>query len=184
MMYNHIIARRYAKGLLLSITDKNYDEILSELKAFARIYADPNKELQRLCEDPSFTPFDRKAVITKIAAKAGFHSLLLKFLLLLIDKGRIALIELIYLSFARMVDHKEGRIRVRITSASSMEDEEVDEIKNILGQISKKEVLAETAMEKGLLGGIRVETSGTVFDGTLRAKLSLLENLLLNDIGQ
>lgn len=183
MMYSHVVARRYAKGLLLSLKDHDLDEVLSQFKLFARIYGDASEDLKRLCEDPSFSPLDRWAVIKRIAEKAHFDSVFTTFLLLLIEKGRVALIELMYLSFARMVDEAKGRLRVRITSATPVVDEEVDAIKRTLEQVSKKEVVAETFMEKGLWGGIRVETAGALFDGTLKAKLGALESLLLNDIG-
>jgi len=182
MISSHVIARRYAKGLLLSLQDQSLDVVLDQFKAFARLYAD-TKDLRRLCEDPSFSPLDRKKIIDRITEMLQFDPIFHKFLLLLIQKSRIALIESIYLSFARMVDQKKGRLRVRITSATPVIDEEINEIKEILEHLSRKEIVAETSLEKGLMGGIRVETAGTVFDGTLKAKLSALENLLLNDIG-
>lgn len=183
MMYSHLIARRYARALLLSLKDHDLDEVLTQFKLFARLYNDASGDLQRLCEDPRFSPLNRRDVVKRIAEKAHFDPVLTTFLLLLIEKSRIALIELIYLSFARMVDEAKGRLRVRITSATPVIDEEIEAIKRTLQQVSKKEIVAETFMEKGLLAGTRVETAGAVFDGTLKAKLSALENLLLNDIG-
>src|SRR5258708_829245 len=118
MMYSHVIARRYAKGLLLSLKDQDLDEVLTQFKLFARSYGDASEDLRRLCEDPSFSPFDRRAVIKRLAEKAHFDPVFTTFLFLLVEKSRMALIELIYLSFARMVDEAKGRLRVRITSAT------------------------------------------------------------------
>lgn len=183
MIENHIIARRYARALLLSLKDQNLDPVLEQLGSFAHTYSS-SSNLVRLFEDPSFSPLDRRAVIKRIADKAKFDSIITNFLLLLVDKDRMPLILPIYLSFAEMVDKKQGRLRVKITSASPISEQEIEAIKETLKELSHKEIVAESVIDEKLLGGIRVETPGAVFDGTLKAKLSAIGNLLLNDIGQ
>lgn len=183
MMYDHVIARRYARALLMSLKGQKLDLVLEQLGSFAHLYAVGSKELQKLFTDPGFSPLDQRAVIKRIAEKSGLDHTLANFLLLLVNKDRMPLILSIYLAFADMVDKQEGRLRVKIASASPISEQELDEIKEILGQLSKKEILTESVVDEKLLGGIRVEAAGAVFDGTLKAKLSAIGNLLLNDIG-
>jgi F-type H+-transporting ATPase subunit delta len=184
MMYSLVIARRYARALLLSLRGENLDAVGEQLGALADLYEAGPKDFARLFIDPSFSPIDRRAVINQIAKHYHLNEMLHKFLLLLVNKDRMLLLPVISGAFLEMTDAYLGRLRVKIMSASPVEEGDIDAIKNCLKKASHKEILAETTIDDGLLAGIRVEASGAVFDGTLKAKLSAIESSLLRDIGQ
>ncbi|MCA9507385.1 MAG: ATP synthase F1 subunit delta [Myxococcales bacterium] len=170
MMYQQVIARRYAKGLLLSLNTDELDDVLSELKSFIDLIK-TSAELKRVFEDPSFSPLERRAVIDKIASQAKMHKNLHHFLLLVIDKNRIALIALMYEALVTLIDSQKARIRVKIISALPASQEEIREITDTLGASLKKTILVDSYVDPSLLGGMRIEVAGTIFDGSLKAKL-------------
>jgi len=91
----------------------------------------------------------------------------------------------IYEALTHMIDAEQGRLQVTILSATPVAESEIHEITQSLLQVSdKKEVRAKNLIDKNLLGGMRVEVDGAVFDATLKAKLSALKSKLLHEIGQ
>lgn len=185
MMNNQIIARRYAKGLFLSLPRENLVLVEHQLKSMADFLLDDSLKLARLFEDPNFSVEERRDVVDKTAKKFELDETLQKFLRLLVDKGRISLLPQIYEALTHMIDDAQGRLQVTILSATPVAESEIREITQSLMQSShKKEVRAKNLIDKNLLGGMRVEVDGAVFDATLKAKLSALRSKLLHEIGQ
>lgn len=181
MMYQQMIARRYAKGLLLAAKPEDYAQLAEELSGLAE--AMTTSDLGRLFEDPAFSPLDRKKVIDKIAASSSMSTVLHRFLLLLVEKDRMKALPAIQEAFVALTDEYEGRMRARIKSATPLESAQLAEITESLRAISRRNVLTSTEVDPELLGGIRVEMAGMIFDGTVKAKLSDIQHKLLADIG-
>ncbi len=177
MMYQQVIARRYARGLMLSLNVEDFDAVLDELKSFSDLISVSSPELKRIFEDPAFSPLDRRAVIERIAKQADIRSELRHFLLLLIEKNRMTLLPLIYEALLSLVDSDQKRLRVKIVGASAVDKEDVLEIIKSLEKSGKK-ILPETLIDPSLLGGIRVEVAGTIYDGSLKAKLAAISHEL------
>jgi F-type H+-transporting ATPase subunit delta len=185
MMNNQIIARRYAKGLTLSLSRENLGLVEGQLKILVDLLMDDSLAFARLFEDPNFSLAERRDIINKTADKFNLNENLHKFLLLLVKKGRISLLPHIYEALTHMIDAEQGRLQVTILSATPVAESEIHEITQSLLQVSdKKEVRAKNLIDKNLLGGMRVEVDGAVFDATLKAKLSALKSKLLHEIGQ
>jgi F-type H+-transporting ATPase subunit delta len=184
MMNNQIIARRYAKGLLLSLANESFVLVEEQLKVIADLLKDGSLEFARLCEDPSFSPQERREIIDIIAKKMGLVDTLHKFLLLLVEKSRLSLLPLIYEAMTKLVDQEKSRLQVTIVSATPVAESEINQItQSLMRAKHKKEVRMHSVIDQSLLGGIRVEVEGMVFDATLKAKLFALKSKLLHEIG-
>lgn len=179
MNNHHIIARRYAKGLMMAVETKDLDRLASELNDLV-VLMSSHKDLAYVFSDPSFLPQSRKGVINSIADKASIMLSLRNFLLLLVDKGRIKLLPQIRDALIDFIDEQAGRVRATIKSASPLNEQEVSSISDALTALSKKIVSINALVDETLLGGIRVEMAGTIFDGTVRAKLDALKSQLIN----
>jgi F-type H+-transporting ATPase subunit delta len=183
MIYSQVIARRYARGLMLSLKDNDVDQVERELLDFVELMRLENTGLKRIFLDPSFSPIDRRSILQAIAKRCSMHESLQGFLKLLLAKDRMNLIELIYAALTHMIDEVRVRARAHIESAVELSPEEVGEIKAILEEITKKTIVTTTALNKGLLGGIRVRLKDAIFDGTIKAKLEAMKRQLMHDIG-
>lgn len=179
MFYQQVIARRYARGLMLSLKAEVFDEVLAELKSFVDMI-ETSKDLKKVFVDPAFSPLDRRDIVNKIAEKGGMHHYLHVFLLLLIEKNRMMLLPLIYEALVSLVDRHQARMRIRIVSAEELADQEIQEITSSLKQSLKKEVIPETVIDPSLLGGMRIEVGGIVYDGSLKNKLEMIKQQLLS----
>ncbi len=177
-MYQQVIARRYARGLMLSADDKELESVEQELKALVDVTS-VSKDLYVLFEDPAFSPLEQKAVIKRMKIAFELSEVIYHFLVLLIDKGRITLLPMIYHAFVSLIDERRGRVRASIKSASPLEKSFVSEIKDALTMVCKKEVVVKEMSEPELIGGVRVEVGGLIYDGTVKAKLEALRSKLI-----
>jgi F-type H+-transporting ATPase subunit delta len=75
-----------------------------------------------------------------------------------------------------LVDQKLKRLRVKVLSALPVSVSELSEINEVLSIAYQKQIFTQTEIDETLLGGIRIEVAGQVFDGTLKAKLWALKN--------
>jgi F-type H+-transporting ATPase subunit delta len=181
-MYQQLIARRYAKGLILSAKNLELESIESDLKALVDALEGEAPDLHRLLMDPAFSPLERKAVIKRLKDAFHMNDKLYHFLLLLIDRGRIMLLPKIHEAFLMFVDQRRGRVRAFVKSATPVDAMHMNEIKDSLSTLCQKEVVTKATIIPELLGGIRVEMGGLIFDGTLRAKLDAMKSRLLNEV--
>ena len=182
MIKDHAIARRYARALIMSADNSDLDKLEEQ---FAKLSASINLsfDFKNLFANPSFSVADKKNVIEKIAEKFELSLILKHFLLLLLRKKRMNLLELIYKEFVLLLDEKNKRLRVSIQSASKVENEIIEELKASFAKAFGMNVIIDTSIDKDLIGGISLKTPAMVFDGTIKNRLSSLKEGLLKQIG-
>ena len=79
-------------------------------------------------------------------------------------------------------DKKNGTVRMKVTTAKTMEREEKSKLENEIKEKYKAQiVVGEFFEKKELLGGIRVEIGDEVLDNTYKNKLYRLENFLMQN---
>lgn len=182
MMYQLVIARRYARGLMLATKAADLDTIDEELTAIVDLVRDEKSPLANLFSDPAFSPLERKAVVDQIVQKYELNPVIHHFLGLLIEKGRLKLLPAICDEFKALLDEHYGRLRAVIRSASPVEDAMLGDITSALKKMCKKEILADVAVDSSLLAGLRVEIGGMVIDGSAKAKLAAMKDQLVYSI--
>jgi F-type H+-transporting ATPase subunit delta len=65
----------------------------------------------------------------------------------------------------------KGRVEARIVGASPLEPAQVEEVRDALRAISRKEVVLHEETDPALIGGLLVELEGKIYDGTVRTQL-------------
>ena len=80
----------------------------------------------------------------------------------------------------RIIDKKDGRVKMKVTSASDVGSEKKlaleDKIKT---KYKAKEVVSEYLEDKNVLGGMKIEVGEDMMDYTYRNKLNQLEKHLI-----
>jgi len=81
----------------------------------------------------------------------------------------------------KLIDEKEGIVRVKVKSAYTVPEHKQKEIEeNIKNRYKTKGVKSEYTIDENLLGGVRLEVGEEVQDNTYRNKLNQLEKILIN----
>ena len=174
-MKEEVIGRRYAKALIaLGQEQDKWQEIGQGLGDFMTLFEE-NEILRKVLCDPIHDRKKRKAILEDVLAKMGLGSICSNFLQLLVDKERIRYLPAIYSAYQRLEDALAGRLRARLVTAQSLEDEEVAAIRKALEQRFQKEIILDWSEDSEILGGVICKVDGIVFDGSVRTQLETLK---------
>lgn len=177
-MINNTLARRYAKALVqIGAEDNLIDCFRTELTAIENLFS-ANLELKALFSNPAFTAEQKKEVMKDIIAKATCSPLVANFLLLLVDKNRIAFLDQIVQTYQTLADEQSGIIRPIIKTAFALDDNQVASIQSALEKQSGKKVVPQVEIDSSLLGGIVTQIGDIAFDSTVKTQLKQIQDIL------
>jgi len=164
------LSRRYTKALFELARDAGREEEVGrELELF---YAAYNAgELQRVLINPAFDLSSRKRILIQVANGQELSPLTIHFLALLLERDRLAYLPGIVASYGRMLNEAKGRVQARVVGAAPLEPAMLESLAQTLRAISGKEVILEQQTDPALIGGIRVELEGKIYDGSVRTQL-------------
>ncbi|MBK6848864.1 MAG: ATP synthase F1 subunit delta [Proteobacteria bacterium] len=175
------ISQRYAHAMLrLAVDQQRVDELGEQLQQLAALWQDQRELLDTLA-NPSYAAPRRRALIEQLAQRLQLLPALRQGLLLLLDRGRIALLPDIARSYTAAADRYAGRVRAHVTSATPLDPEAQDQLTRALEQRTGLRVLLTTAVDPGLIAGLSTRVGSLLFDGSLRARLARLRQALLED---
>ncbi|MBW6486832.1 MAG: ATP synthase F1 subunit delta [Syntrophobacterales bacterium] len=181
-MINRNIARRYAKAFFkVAAEGKIYQECYDELVAFANIIK-TDDNLYGFLTNPIFSLSDKKAVMEALIEKRNLANLSANFLKLLVDKRRIVLLPDIMDCYRDIMDKESGMVRVAVKTAFPLSPELSEKLRRGLETMTRGKVEMTILDEPELLGGIVVRIGNTYYDGSVRAQLNDIQNLLGEEI--
>lgn len=100
------------------------------------------------------------------------------FVRVLAENGRLEVLAEIRAQFEALKNAREGVIEARIESAFEMDGGQLAELVGRLEKKTGRKVKAELAVDKSLIGGVRIVLGDKVIDGSARAQLAALETAL------
>ncbi|TMA83017.1 MAG: ATP synthase F1 subunit delta [Deltaproteobacteria bacterium] len=165
-------ARRYARAIFrLAEEQDNVDAVARALAATTTLLEDarlayvltgpvPREHKQRLL----------RTISDDVGAPPTFRDLLL----LLAERDRLRQLAAIRTVFEALVDKRRGRTRARVVSAVPLTPELLAQLTRVFGELTGKQVIAETTVDPELLAGAIVEVDGRAYDGSLRTQLAKL----------
>ena len=101
-----------------------------------------------------------------------------RFLALLADNRRLALLPEIAGLYDELRNEAERVVKAKVTSAAALPSAELETIKAALKQRFGREVEVETAVDATLIGGAVIDAGDVVIDGSLKGKLGRLQAAL------
>jgi F-type H+-transporting ATPase subunit delta len=172
------VATRYAHALADVVTAGNSplraEDAVAQLKAFeAVLHSSP--ALHNALTTPAVPVARKRAVIGRIGYVMELGQITRNFLYVLVDHRRIASLTEIIHSFELAVDERLGFARAEISSAASLTEDQQDELRIRLEQISGKRLRARYTVDRTLIGGIVARIGSTVYNGSVRGRLDNLE---------
>ncbi len=99
------------------------------------------------------------------------------------NKRMIGKSEEVLSALQKIIDKKEGIVRMKATTAHKIETTERKKLENEIKEKYKAQsVISEFFEKPELLGGIRVEVGEEILDATYKNKLRKLEKFLIREI--
>jgi F-type H+-transporting ATPase subunit delta len=168
---NLVIARRYAKALLLIGKEDGQAEGYRAELAGIRALLDAQPQLEQAINNPLYEAAGRKKVLQSVVAKLQLSGVMATFLQLLFDKGRFRFLAHIDTQFQKMADELKGVARASVVSAAALPSETVSKIRETLSKMTGRDIILEVEQDPGLIGGVITRIGDLVLDGSIRAQL-------------
>lgn len=181
-MISSTIAKRYARAFFeIAGEEKRYEEYYRELGRFSAVFRE-NKSLEEFLANPIFAQPDKKAVVESVLEKIRISPLTANFLKLLADKHRIEILPDIERCYRELMDNALKKARVTVKTAFPLSGELSRRLQSGLEELTGREVEMTVLEEPSLIGGIVVRVGDTLYDGSIRAQLNNIRNLLGEEI--
>jgi F-type H+-transporting ATPase subunit delta len=173
------VALVYAEALLDGAGERNQtSEVLEE---FASLFEDVFRA------DPQFEEFLASGAISRKPKAEVIHHVFdgkatetfRNFLLVLNDHQRLELLRGIYQAVKELYDERSGRLRVLVTSAVPLPDDQRERLQQELREKYHKEPVLATQVDPELLGGIVVRVGDFLYDASVRTRLENIRKQLI-----
>jgi F-type H+-transporting ATPase subunit delta len=176
-----IIARNYAETLL-TLAERHggaagLEEFGRAVDTLAELLrSDPR--LRQFLETPRVTPDQKKAALQQALAGRA-PEMFVRFVMVLADKRRQALLPEIAQAYRELVDARMGRVRVHVTISHEPDAARQAEIGNTLADRLGKTVIPTFTVDPELLGGMVVRVGDQILDGSVRTRAAQLRRRML-----
>lgn len=171
------VSFRYAKALADLVDPGQADAVSGQLNGFVSALRESG-ELRNAIQSPAVPPQSKRAVITRLGETLGLSDLVRRFLLVMIDHHRMALLDDVREAFELVVDERRGIVRADVASARELNEAERARLARSLGRLTGKEVQPRFRLDPALIGGVVARIGSTVYDGSVKGQLQALKERL------
>ncbi|MCS6874725.1 MAG: ATP synthase F1 subunit delta [Pyrinomonadaceae bacterium] len=181
-MGTETIARRYAIALAEVAEKRNQtEEIRKELEQMELLLAE-NKKLAQVFSNPVFNHESKEKILETLIQKTKPLSTTANFLRVLLRNSRFAYLPLIRKSFEEVIAEKRNEVCAKIVSARDLSEKEQEELIQNLEKRTGKRIKLEITINPEVIGGIVATVGSTVFDGSIKNRLEILRDRLMNNV--
>ncbi len=179
------LARRYARALVeLGQEAGKVDPLAADLVVFSSLLDEGDGLLRSVLGNPGLTTVERRAVLDKVLERMRIDPLVANTLRLVVDNSRFEHLDEIIRAYTQMADEVAGRVRATVTTARPLDPAMASRVKASLSSTTGKDVILTEEVDPDVLGGMVVRIGDTVYDASIKARLTNLEQALLRAPGQ
>ncbi|GAC1701883.1 MAG: F0F1 ATP synthase subunit delta [Candidatus Acidiferrum sp.] len=142
-----------------------------QLAEFGVAYGE-SAELRNFLGNPAVALHAKHKVIEALSERLGASKIVRNFLFVIADHGRAHVLPEIITAFQETVRKRQGLAEAEIASATTMSERQKEELLRTLERLSGKKVQAVYSVDPALLGGAVVRIGDTIYDGSVRTRLS------------
>ena len=177
-MIKSSVARRYAKALFELLDAKSIEPTRAGLTELGRILSG-TASLKHVLASPVFSLNEKREVLSALSRRLNCPPIVDRFLAQLVKKA--GCLPEIADAFAALVDEAKGTQQVAITSAATLSAAQQNDLRTRLRTLLGREVDLTFQTEPSLLSGLRIRIGSTVFDSTVRGRMTALQTFLTKE---
>lgn len=161
----------YAQALLSIAQEGSFtDRFGQDCSVLTELLSSSN-ELSQLLSNPIINPDIKKGILRQIASER-LHPTVLNFVLLLVDRGRIAFLDRICARYQDLLRELNQTVLADVISAVELSDCQKDSIRQkVVSMTGARSVELRTELDSELLGGVIIKVGSQVIDASLRGQL-------------
>lgn len=99
---------------------------------------------------------------------------------ILVKRKQSKSIKYLFEAFKKVWLREHKQIELKVTLPYEPSKEELKELAEIMGHALKKEAILKVKVDKGVIGGLKVEYEDYVIDGTVSKRLEILKTAIAN----
>ncbi|MFK5884127.1 MAG: ATP synthase F1 subunit delta [Candidatus Izemoplasma sp.] len=163
------IAYQYAEALFgLALESNQVNNVLEDFNQFNSAL---DLEITKFLNHPKISKKNKKEVISN-AINGGIFK---RFLYVLIDNSRIDIIEDVLKEFDIIINKQNNLLKVIAYSKKELSSSQFNQLKVNLEKKNNRKIELESIVDKTIVGGVRIEYEGMIFDDTINNYLSGLK---------
>lgn len=168
------IAAPYAQALMSVAQANNLtDAFGNDARSLVDLWRE-SEPLQTFLENPFVQPDAKKAVINRILAD-DTNALFRNFLMLLVDRKRINLLEAVCQQYLALLRELNGTVLAEVTSAVDLSDAQQNAVREqVIAMTGARQVELSQKVDSSLIGGVIIKVGSQVVDASLRGQLRRL----------
>ncbi len=167
----------YGKSLYdLAAEEKLAERIMEELTCVQELFREFPEYID-LLQEPSVPKKERLGLLDEAFGDA-LQPYLLNFLKLLTEKGLLREFHSCCRAYRSRYNESHGIVDAVVVSAAELDAAQEKRLLERLEAISGKNVVLHRKTDPAVLGGVRVEMEGRLYDGTVRGRISDLRRKL------
>ncbi|MFH7030856.1 MAG: ATP synthase F1 subunit delta [Heteroscytonema crispum UTEX LB 1556] len=168
------VAQPYAQALMSVAQSKNQTEELGEDVRSLLSLLRGSEALQNVLDNPFITVEKKKSVLNQILGE-GANPYLRNFLMLLVDRRRIILLEGICQEYLALLRQLNQTVLAEVTSAVPLSEAQQQGVKEkVIAMTNAREVELDTKIDRELIGGVIIKVGSQVVDASIRGQLRRL----------
>jgi F-type H+-transporting ATPase subunit delta len=172
------VAVPYAEALLdLAQSNDSLKETTNDMNFVSQILAD-SSDLKKFLGNPLITKDAKKNTVKDIFGEQ-IDASTLKFLWLLVERGRIEVLESIAQRFLELSFKQESIEIAKITSSIQLSSQQQKDISEKLKVLTRaKQIKLALKVDPSLIGGFTIEIGSKMIDTSIRGQLKQISSLL------
>ncbi|AFY31007.1 ATP synthase F1 subunit delta [Calothrix sp. PCC 7507] len=168
------VAQPYAQALLSIAQSKSLTEQFGEDARVLLNLLSGNQQLRNFIDNPFTQAESKKALIRQILGEST-SPYLRNFLLILVDKRRIAFLEPILQQYIVLLRQLNQTVLAEVSSAVPLtEAQQQTIIEKVIAITNARQVELATKIDSSLIGGVIIKVGSQVIDASLRGQLRRL----------
>ncbi len=172
------LSERYAKALFQAASEQNaLDPVIADSEALLSLW-EQSEELPRLLHRAEKLPEISDSISQDLKRLLNVSVITARLLDILVERKRISLLSDILLAFQQEIKSQKGIIQATVTSARSLDPDEIQRIQKQLNGVFKAQVDILWLQDHSILGGLHVQIGDRIFDGSLRNRMKQLHQHL------
>lgn len=167
-------AQKYAEALYgIGKSSGKLAVFQANAEDFLKIF-EGSRDLMTSLSHPNIRKSQRKAIVDEILRQCDYDAVFGNFLRLVVERGRMAYYPKMVSHFRTLRDEADGRLRGVVYVASPLTPAQRDKLRARAQEKLGHEVILEERIDPALIGGLKLEIDGRVYDGTVQRYLERL----------
>jgi|CXWL01.1.fsa_nt_gi F-type H+-transporting ATPase subunit delta len=174
-------AARYARALLdVAIKEADPARVGDDLVSFAAMVSE-HAVLRDTLKNPGVPAAAKRRVIEELSGRLSLASPLAKLLLMLADRDRLMILSDLSDVYQERLREHQRILQAEVTTAAPLEAEPAAALRQRLQDATGRQVTMTMKVDPALIGGLVARIGGTVYDGSVSARLTKMRERLMHE---